>query len=126
MGKRTRAQVNPENKKVRKPKVKKEGPKKPKSAFMFFSQERRKTLKEEQPDLKITDASKVIGSEWRKLTDSDKGPYNQLAQQDKERYMKEKEEAKAQESKEEEKEDVEEAKESSNHSSEELKDDDEA
>mmetsp|Transcript_10420 Transcript_10420/g.10410 ORF Transcript_10420/g.10410 Transcript_10420/m.10410 type:complete len:112 (-) Transcript_10420:33-368(-) len=84
-------------KKAGKPKVakrakreKKDGPKKPKSAFMFFSQERRITLKTEQPDLKITEQSKVIGAEWGKLSDADKAPYAEKASQDKERYIKEK------------------------------------
>ncbi|CAG9315651.1 unnamed protein product [Blepharisma stoltei] len=69
---------------------KKDGPKKPKSAFMFFSQERRITLKTEQPDLKITEQSKVIGAEWGKLSDVDKAPYAEKASQDKERYNQEK------------------------------------
>lgn len=68
----------------------KTGPKKPKSGFMFFSQERRQTLKIEQPDLKITEQSKVIGKEWGELTDTQKQPYAELASQDRERYNKEK------------------------------------
>lgn len=79
-----------------KPKTKKKeqtGPKKPKSGFMFFSQERRKTLKDEQPGLSITDASKVIGAEWRKLTDEEKKPYDESASKDRERYRKEKQDA---------------------------------
>ena len=71
-------------------KAKKEGPKKPKSGFMCFSQERRKSLKEEQPELSITDASKVIGKEWNELDDEGKAPYKQLAEEDKNRYQKEK------------------------------------
>jgi hypothetical protein len=72
-------------------KEKKEGPKKPLSGFMFFSQERRKTLKEEKPDLKITEASVIIGAEWKKLDDSDKEPYLKMAKEDKDRYDQEKE-----------------------------------
>ena len=69
---------------------KQSAPKKPKSGFMFFSQERRASLKLEQPNLKITDASKVIGKEWNKLTPEQKAPYNEQAQQDKQRYLREK------------------------------------
>lgn len=90
MGKTTKATKKP---KATKPKTKKKeqtGPKKPKSGFMFFSQERRKALKEEQPTLSITEASKVIGAEWRKLTDEEKKPYDELASKDRERYKKEK------------------------------------
>lgn len=77
----------------RQPKPKKTGPKKPKSGFMFFSQERRKTLKEEQPTVSLTDASKIIGAEWKKLTEEDKRPYEEQASKDRERYKKEKEDA---------------------------------
>lgn len=74
-------------KKAKKP----DGPKKPKSGFMFYSQERRVTLKEEQPTLKITDASKVIGAEWKAFTDTDKQKYQDLAEADRKRYAEEKE-----------------------------------
>ena len=57
---------------------------------MFFSSERRKTLRDEQPSLKITEASVIIGAEWKKLDDNDKEPYLKLAKDDKVRYEKEK------------------------------------
>ena len=68
-----------------------DGPKKPKSGFMFYSQERRVTLKEEQPTLKITDASKVIGAEWKALSETDKQKYQDLSEADRKRYAEEKE-----------------------------------
>lgn len=71
--------------------AKKDGPKKPKSGFMFYSQERRVTLKAEQPDLSITDASKVIGAEWKALSDHDKQKYMDLFEEDRKRYASEKE-----------------------------------
>jgi hypothetical protein len=37
----------------------------PKFAFIFFSQERRLTLKVERPESSITDASKILRAEWR-------------------------------------------------------------
>ena len=77
--------------KTKKPKAKSDGPKKPKSGFMFYSQERRVSLKTEQPSLSITDASKVIGAEWKALTDADKQKYLDLAEQDRKRYADEKE-----------------------------------
>jgi len=67
-----------------------DGPKKPKSGFMFYSQERRVTLKEEQPTLKITDASKVIGAEWKAFTEAGKQKYQDLAEADRKRYAEEK------------------------------------
>lgn len=80
--------------KGKKQKAEKTGPKKPKSGFMFYSQERRVTLKTEQPTLGITDASKVIGAEWKALTDDQKQKYLDLAENDRKRYAAEKEEAK--------------------------------
>ena len=68
-----------------------DGPKKPKSGFMFYSQERRVTLKGEQPSLSITDASKVIGAEWKSLSDADKQKYLDLGEADRKRYAEEKE-----------------------------------
>lgn len=76
MGKR--AVVEQKKRKPRKIKDK-NAPKKPRSAFMFFSQARRLTLKEEQPNLTIIDASKVIGNEWKHLTDEDKEKYVESA-----------------------------------------------
>jgi hypothetical protein len=77
--------------KGKKAKPVKDGPKKPKSGFMFYSQERRVTLKVEQPDLSITDASKVIGAEWKALAESDKKKYMDLFEEDRKRYASEKE-----------------------------------
>lgn len=81
--------------KKRKRQTKKDGPKKPLSGFMFFSQERRKSLKGEQPELKITEASVLIGAEWKKLSEVEKEPYQKLAKDDRERYEKDKEKAEA-------------------------------
>jgi len=67
------------------------GPKKPKSGFMFFSQERRLTLKEEQPELSIIEASKVLGAEWKTLSDAAKQKYMDLYEEDRKRYAREKE-----------------------------------
>jgi len=77
--------------KGKKAKPVKDGPKKPKSGFMFYSQERRVTLKGEQPSLSITDASKVIGAEWKALSDHDKQKYQDQGEQDRKRYAAEKE-----------------------------------
>lgn len=57
---------------------------------MFFCIERRISLKDELPGLSIADASKVIGGEWRDLSDAEKEPYNMMAERDRERYHDEK------------------------------------
>jgi hypothetical protein len=78
-----------ESKKVKKTQ-KEKGPKRPLSAFFFFANERRKSLKLQQPDLKVTEISKVIGVEWNKLPESEKEPFVKLALDDRSRYENEK------------------------------------
>ena len=65
-------------------------PKKPKSGFMFFALQRRMMLKDELPGLSIADCSKVIGGEWRDLSDSERAPFQEMAAKDKQRYLGEK------------------------------------
>jgi hypothetical protein len=67
-----------------------DGPKRPRSAYMYFSNERRVALREEKPGMSITDCSKVIGGEWKALTDEQKQPYAEMASKDRERYNTEK------------------------------------
>lgn len=71
-------------------KDRKEGPKRPKSAYIFFTQERRLSLKTERPELGLTDASKVLGAEWKELTDAGKQRFVDMASQDRTRYSREK------------------------------------
>jgi structure-specific recognition protein 1 len=66
------------------------GPKKPKSGYIFFTQERRSSLKTERSDLSLTDASKVMGAEWKALSDGEKRRFNDLAAEDRARYNREK------------------------------------
>lgn len=69
----------------------KSAPKRPRSAFLCFSIERRQELVKEKPELtsKVAEASKVIGAEWAKLNGTQRQPYTKMAQQDKQRYEKE-------------------------------------
>eukprot|EP00980_Cylindrotheca_fusiformis_P004799 scaffold1028_cov135-Cylindrotheca_fusiformis.AAC.9 len=74
------------------PAKKKKDPNAPKrgmSSFMFFSNELRPKLKEEQPDLSFTEIGKEIGARFRALTDEEKKPYEKQAAKDKERYQDE-------------------------------------
>lgn len=64
-------------------------PKKPLSGFMFFSTQFAKMIRDRNPDLKITDVSKIVGENWNKLTPEQKAPFENKAQQDKVRYEKE-------------------------------------
>ena len=61
-------------------------PKKPKSAYLFFGEATRTELMAASPGVRIDALSKLIGEEWRKLSDSDKEPYQKLAEDDQERY----------------------------------------
>ena len=62
-------------------------PKRPKSAYLFFCDAERPTLKEEGLDFKET--GKLLGKQWKELSDDDKVEYNELYTEDKTRYENE-------------------------------------
>ena len=64
-------------------------PKGVKSSYLFFCDDARKQVKEEQPDLAPNDVSRKMGDMWRKMTDEDKEPYKRQAEADKTRYATE-------------------------------------
>jgi len=63
-------------------------PKKPRSAYLYFGEATRAELASANPGIRIETLSKLIGEEWRKLSDAAKAPYNKLAEKDQERYKK--------------------------------------
>eukprot|EP01098_Paradermamoeba_levis_P016574 TRINITY_DN900_c0_g1_i2.p1 TRINITY_DN900_c0_g1~~TRINITY_DN900_c0_g1_i2.p1 ORF type:complete len:149 (-),score=25.46 TRINITY_DN900_c0_g1_i2:447-893(-) len=65
-------------------------PKKPLSAFMFFSQDQRAVLKTESPDAKFIEIGKIIGDRWKHLSEEERKPYVELSEKAKEAYNKEK------------------------------------
>jgi hypothetical protein len=65
-------------------------PKKPLGAYMFYCKEARVPLKEEHPELKVTEIGSKLGAQWKLLTEEEKKPYYDLAEKDKVRYAKEK------------------------------------
>lgn len=67
----------------------KNAPKRPLSAFMFFSKDRRETVRTDNPDASFGEIGKLLGENWRSLSDGDKTPYNAQAADDKKRYEKE-------------------------------------
>ncbi|RLN32078.1 hypothetical protein BBJ28_00020208 [Nothophytophthora sp. Chile5] len=79
---------------VRKQRKKKDknAPKRALSAFMFFSNDIRETVKREMPELEFLQISMEIGKRWKQITDEDRRPYDELAAADKRRYQEEKEE----------------------------------
>eukprot|EP00474_Spongospora_subterranea_P009428 CRZ09886.1 hypothetical protein [Spongospora subterranea] len=64
-------------------------PKRPLSAYMYFSQDRRPQIRTENPDTAFGDLGRLLGQLWKSLEDSEKQPYNDKAQADKERFDKE-------------------------------------
>ena len=85
----------PEPKKGRKPKAKKDpnAPKRSMTAFLHFSNAKRAEvtaeLKAANPDMKgVAEVGKKLGEMWKALSDAEKEPYNKLAADGKERYAK--------------------------------------
>ena len=64
----------------------KNAPKRPISAYFFYNQERRETLKKERPTLDNKELIRIMSEEWNKLTDEEKKPYMKKAEDDKKRY----------------------------------------
>lgn len=62
-------------------KTAKEGPKRPKNAFMFFSSE----FRANHPG-NITDVSRAAGAEWKNMSDAAKKKFEDMAEADKKRY----------------------------------------
>ena len=69
----------------------KKGPKRPKSAYLYFCEDRRKQLKTDNPDLKSTEVTSELGRLWNELKAdnlraSELEKYEKQASEDKERY----------------------------------------
>lgn len=75
----------------RKAKKKKEGPKRALTAYFFFTQANREQARKENPEMKMTEISKVLGQKWKEVSDEDKKAYEEKAKADKARYKEEKE-----------------------------------
>ncbi|WFD29567.1 Non-histone chromosomal protein 6 [Malassezia sp. CBS 17886] len=77
---------------ARKTKAKKDpaAPKRPLSAYMFFSQDWRERVKTENPDAGFGDVGRLLGTKWKEMSDEDKKPYNDMADRDKTRAESEK------------------------------------
>jgi len=60
---------------VRRKKKHPSAPRRPMSAFLKFSQKRRKDVKAENPNMANTDISRLLGAMWRNATPEEKEPY---------------------------------------------------
>merc|ERR1712146_351861 len=65
-------------------------PKRGMSAFLMFSQVMRPQLRDDMPDKRNIEISKMLGEKWKALSDEDKKPWVQKADEDAERYNEEK------------------------------------
>ncbi|GAA5809739.1 hypothetical protein MFLAVUS_003152 [Mucor flavus] len=88
--KRAAAPKPEEDKKKRRGKKDPSTPKRGLSAYMFFSQDQRSTVKEESPDATFGQIGKLLGEKWKAMTDEQKKPYAAKAEADKKRYESEK------------------------------------
>ena len=64
-------------------------PKRPTTAFIYFSVENRIKIMKNKPDTKMVDCSKISSEEWGKLTDAQKVKFNKMNEKSRERYDKE-------------------------------------
>merc|ERR1712167_359467 len=64
-------------------------PKRPKSAFMFFTKFRRPTLKREDPSITFTEFGRLIGQEWRRMSVHERRQFQREADRDSKRYERE-------------------------------------
>jgi hypothetical protein len=79
--------------KKRTKKEKSTGPKKAKTAYMFFCEHERKAIVKETPDLGAKDVLVELGARWRKVKESDPKKiksFEAMAEKDKKRYESEK------------------------------------
>ncbi|KAL9112194.1 MAG: hypothetical protein Q9227_003571 [Pyrenula ochraceoflavens] len=65
-------------------------PKRGLSAYMFFANEQREKVRDENPGISFGQVGKVLGDRWKNLSDKQKAPYEAKAAADKKRYEDEK------------------------------------
>ncbi|OMJ79049.1 hypothetical protein SteCoe_20994 [Stentor coeruleus] len=64
-------------------------PKKPLSAFMIFSIEKRQDVAQEHPEFRANDILKTIALMWKNMSDDEKHVYNQLQKEGRQAYEQE-------------------------------------
>lgn len=78
--------------KVEKRRTKKDpnAPKRGLSAYMFFANEQRENVRDENPGITFGQVGKLLGERWKALNDKQRTPYEAKAATDKKRYEDEK------------------------------------
>jgi hypothetical protein len=77
-----------------------QGPQRNISAYLFFCEDKRKEILEQNPGIKPNKVMILFGEYWRKLSEDEKAPYIEKASKDKDRYTKYLEESKVESKKE--------------------------
>ena len=57
---------------------------------MFFANEQRDSVREENPGITFGQVGKILGERWKALSEKQRAPYEAKAQADKKRYEDEK------------------------------------
>jgi hypothetical protein len=65
------------------------GPKKASTSYFMFTAAVREKVKKENPGASTTELTKVLGAQWRALSDKEKVPFEKQAEADRIRYQKE-------------------------------------
>ncbi|WP_405188769.1 non-histone chromosomal protein 6 [Streptomyces anulatus] len=60
-------------------------PKRALSAYMYYSQDHRARVRQANPDASFSETGRILGNEWRSLSDVDRQPYVERAARDKSR-----------------------------------------
>ena len=63
--------------------------KKPRTAFSFFTQERRPKVQTANPNAGFGDLSRLVSAEWKKLSDKERSRFKSMEDKDKSRYQTE-------------------------------------
>lgn len=61
-------------------------PKRPMSAFLFFSQHKRRLIKEANPGMRNTEISRTLGQMWREASDEERAPHIEREAKEREKY----------------------------------------
>jgi len=78
-----------QKRKTKKKKKDPNAPKRPTSAYFYFAGDVRPGIREENPDMKVTQVMCLIAEKWRELEEEDKKPFEEQAAKDRKRYEKE-------------------------------------
>ncbi|KZF22501.1 hypothetical protein L228DRAFT_238451 [Xylona heveae TC161] len=65
-------------------------PKRGLSAYMFFANEQRDNVRDENPGIAFGQVGKILGERWKALAEDKRRPYEDKAAADKKRYEAEK------------------------------------